>query len=119
MEEARGMVVYDGLPYELFEKLEQIPDQNFQDWLRVALTPNYDRLIEVKIESNEVLTPEEEVFQSCGIDYTARIEIITEFLENLDLEKDFDITQLVYSDRRFGDCIIPYPDARNKATVIE
>ena len=119
MQEARWIVVYDGLSFELFEKLEQIPNENFRNWLQVALTPNYDRIIEVKQEVNELLTPEEEVFQSCGIDYTARVDIIIDFLENLDLSQDFDITQLLYSDPRFWDCVIPYPDSRHIANVIE
>lgn len=119
MQEARGMVIYDGLSYELFEKLQQVPDENFKNWVKIALTPNYERLLEVKIEANQILTPQEEVFQACGIDYDTRVEIISDFLKNLDLEKEFNVNELTYSNPRFGDCIIPYPDTENKDQVIE
>ncbi|MCH2188330.1 hypothetical protein MK079_00685 [Candidatus Gracilibacteria bacterium] len=119
MQEARGMVIYDGLPYELFEKLKSIPDENFKLWLQVALTPNYEATLEQKQAQNELLTPEEEVFLACDIDYTTRMEIIMDFLEKLDPEANFDPQGLLYSNPKFGDCVIPYPDKRNIETVVE
>ena len=113
------MVIYDGLPYELFEKLKSIPDENFKLWLQVALTPNYEATLEQKQAQNELLTPEEEVFLACDIDYTTRMEIIMDFPEKLDPEANFDPQGLLYSNTKFGDCVIPYPDKRNTETVVE
>ena len=119
MEQARWMVIYDGLPYELFLKLEKIPDENFRNWLKVAIVPNYEDTLEHKIKNNQVLSPDEEVFMSCGMDYTSRMEVVKDFLTNLDLEKDINFRELFYLDPKFWDCVVPYPDKRNIDKVIE
>ncbi len=52
------------------------------------------------------------------MDYASRSKVITDFLEKLDVEK-FDVNNLSYLDKKFGDCIVPYPDKEHKNTVIE
>ena len=119
MKEARWMVVYDGLSYELSLKLDKIPDESFKNRLKISIKSNYEDSLKHKVKNNEVLEPYEEVFMSCGMDYASRMEVVKDFLTKLDLEKDINFWELLYSDPKFWDCIVPYPDKRNIDKVIE
>lgn len=101
----------------LQEKIDSIPNPNLRDYIRVALTPNFEEYIKNRQSQNIVLTPFEKTFIECGIPYSKRVDIITQWITNLDISK-FDIENITYPDPKIGDCILPFPDARNKSTVI-
>ena len=114
-----GLVIFDGMPFKTYKKLQEIPNQTFIDYINVALTPNFEDFIIRRRAENIVLTPFEEIFISCGISYQERQDIIIDFIENLDNPNDFDIANLSYSNPRFWDCIIPFPDRENRDQIIE
>jgi len=112
------MMVQGNLPYKLYQKLQEIPDENFRDYMLLSILPNFDKSIEYKAENNVLLTPFEEVFLACNIDYSERLSIVQKFLEDVDVE-DFSLSNLQYTNDRYGDCIIPYPDADKISSVVE
>lgn len=116
-EEDTGMLVYGDLPYNLYKKLETIPDESFREYMLISILPNFEELIHHREENNVLLTPFEEVFSSCGLDYNQRLSVVKDFLIHLDVE-NFSLSQLQYSDESYGDCIIPYPDADKISFVV-
>lgn len=117
-EEQAWMMVQWNLPYTLYQKLQEIPDENFRDYMLLSILPNFDDVIAHKEESNVLLTPFEEVFLACDLDYSQRFSIVEDFLNNLELV-DFSLSNLQYNNDRYGDCIIPYPDADKLSVVVE
>ncbi len=119
MQKARWMVIYDWLPMELYKKLQKIKDENFKNALTAAVVPNFEDMIKYKQKNNILLTPYEEIFIKCSMDYSKRMKNVIHFLKNLDLESWIDYKNLDYLDSKFWDCIIPYPDKDNLWKKIE
>ena len=119
IESAKWIVVYESLPYELHEKLLKIPNKNFIEYIKLSLTPNFENFIKYRKENNILLSNYEDIFLSCNIDYKEREKIIIDFLTNLKEPEKFNIEDLSYSNKKFWDCIIPYPDKENRNIVIE
>ncbi len=117
-EEDTGLMVYGNLPYKLYKKLENIPDESFREYMLLSVLPNFEELIKHREENDVLLTPFEETFLSCDLDYTERLNIVTRFLEDLDIDK-FSLSNLQYSNEKYGDCIVPYPDKDKLLTVVE
>jgi len=117
-EELTWLMVYGNLPYTLYSKLELIPDESFRDYMLLSVLPNFDELTQNRKDEGVLLTPFEEVFLSCKLDYPTRLKIVINFLENLDVE-NFSLSSLDYLDEKYGDCIIPYPDKDKLSTVVE
>lgn len=107
------------LPYEVYKKLKSIENTTFKNYLLLALQPSMEKIIQIRKDQNIVLSPYEEVFLSCGIDYPQRELIIKDFISNLQDTKNIDFNNLSFSDPKFGDCIIPYPDKSHLEKVIE
>lgn len=64
-----------------------------------------------------MLTADENTFMNCGIDYKTRTQVISDWLDTVD-PKTFDVTNITYSNPQVGDCILPFPDARNRMKII-
>lgn len=112
------MVAYENLPYRLYQKLESIPNEDFKNAIHLSLNQSFEWMVKNRKENNIVLSPYEETFLSCNINYKEREEIVIDFLEKLNLE-NFSLSNLSYSNKKFGDCIIPYPDKEHLSQVIE
>lgn len=112
------MVVYNNFPYDLYKKLLLIENKTFVDFIKISLTPNFETYILKRKEQNIVISPYEEVFLGCNIPYAERERIVIDFVQNLSDPKKIDLNNLTYSNPKFGDCIIPYPDKRNLNKVI-
>jgi len=119
IESSKWIVIYESLPYELHQKLIKIPNKNFVDYIKLALTPNFEDYIKNRKENNILLSNYEEIFLSCNINYTERESIIIDFLTKLKDPENFNISEISYSNKKFWDCIIPYPDKENRNIVIE
>ena len=117
-EEDTWLMVYWNLPYTLYTKLESIPDESFREYMLLSVLPNFDELIQHREDNDVLLTPFEETFLSCELDYQERLSVVVDFLENLDVES-FSLSNLQYSNEKYWDCIIPYPDEDKLLTVVE
>jgi hypothetical protein len=113
-----GMMVYWNLPYKLYKKLENIPDEIFREYMLLSILPNFEELIQHRVENNALLTPFEEIFSACPLDYSQRLWVVTDFLEKLDIES-FSVSELQYSNEIYGDCVIPYPDVDKLSIEVE
>lgn len=116
--EDSGMMVYGNLSYTLYKKIAEIPNEKFRDYLLLSVIPEFDNIVKNKKEQWVILSPYEEVFNSCGIWYTERLENVQDFLTHLDTDT-FSLETLSYINPRFWDCIIPYPHQDHRSTVIE
>lgn len=103
--------------FDLREKLDVIGNPVLTSYVLQAVTEWWEIIINNKQLQWEKLTADENTFINCNINYKTRTEIISNWLENLDPKK-FDITNITYSDPRIGDCILPFPDARNRMKII-
>ena len=119
IDSTKGMVMFEALPYELYEKLEKIPSKTFVEYIKLALTPNFEDYIKYRKDNNIVLSSYERVFASCGLSYEERNNVVVDLLEWIEDPENFDPSNVKYSNKKFGDCIIPYPDSENRKTVIE
>lgn len=117
-EEDTWLMIQWNLPYRLYEKLEAIPDESFREYMLLAVLPNFEELIAHRLENDVLLTPFEETFLSCWLDYNQRLEVVIDFLADLDTE-NFSLSNLDYTNESFWDCIIPYPDKDKISTVVD
>ena len=91
---------------------------DLSQYITLALSPNTEADISYKANAWFVLTPFETTFQSCGIALNQRKTIVRTLLERI-YNNDFPrLEDMQYSDIRFGDCIIPFPDMRRGGTSI-
>lgn len=119
IEKARGMMEFEMFPYEIYKKLQSIENTTFKNYLLLALQPSIEKIIQIRKDQNIVLSPYEEVFLSCRMDYPHREAVIKDFISKLKDTKNIDFSNLSFSDPKFGDCIIPYPDKSHLTKVIE
>jgi hypothetical protein len=84
----------------------------------MALAQNFEEYIKTRQKQWIIISPYEEVFLNCEIPYSEREEIVIDFLTNLEDTQNIDFIDLTYSNPRFWDCIIPYPDKKNLAKVV-
>lgn len=117
-EQDTWMMVHGNLPYNLYKKLESIPDESFREYMLLSILPNFEELIQHRTDNNVLLTPFEETFLSCNLTYDERLQVVKDFLEQLDPQK-FSVTNIDYIDDTYGDCIIPYPDKDKLDIVVE
>jgi hypothetical protein len=75
------MVMFEALPYELYEKLEKIPSKTFVEYIKLSLTPNFEDYIKYRKDNNIVLSSYERVFASCGLTYEERNNVVVDLLE--------------------------------------
>lgn len=92
--------------------------QNLLQYLAIALSPNTESDINDKASAGFQLSPFESVFQSCSINITQRENIIRTLINNIHSGTYTSVKDMQYSDIRFGDCIIPFPDTRRNSSVI-
>lgn len=118
IDKASWMIVYENMPYDLYKKLLSIENTAFKDFIKMALAPNFERYILERKKQWILISPYEETFLKCNISYKEREEIIIDFLKDLKDPKKLDLNNLTYSNPKFWDCIVPYPDKRNLAKVI-
>jgi len=113
------MVIYDGLPYELYEKMQKIEDKTFRDALTLAILPNFEELIEYKRKNNKAVNDYENTFSQCKMSYEERMNNVIDLLKKMDITKPLEYNNLDYLNTKFGDCVIPYPDKENIGKDIE
>lgn len=113
----QGMYINPGFRYDLVEKLDKIWNPVLTSYVMQAVTKRAETAILQKQKDGKVLTADENTFISCNISYTDRTKVISDWLSNLDPKK-FDVTNITYSNPKIGDCIIPFPDARNRNKII-
>lgn len=107
-----------GIPFALMQKLQAVPDKNFQAYLKTAVVPNIEEVFAYEKNNGEEWTSDyQEVFMACGIDYNERVEIVTEYLQNLD-PNNWDVNAITWKNPRFWDCIVPYPDKTHLDQII-
>jgi hypothetical protein len=75
-----------------------------------SLSETFENYILARKQQWILISPYEEVFLDCNISYAEREQIVIDFLTNLENPKSIDLTNLTYSNPRFWDCIVPYPD---------
>lgn len=86
--------------------------QNLAEYLAIAISSDTDTIIVDKSTNGILLTPFESVFQTCGIPLSERQDITRALIEEIHIGTYATPREMRYSDIRFGDCIIPFPDAR-------
>ncbi len=101
-----------------YNSLIDFDKQDLSQYIAIAISPNTDTDIIDKQNNNFLLSPFESTFQSCWINLSTRRSIAKIFIEEIYNNNFSDIDALEYSDIRFGDCIIPFPDIRRWANVI-
>lgn len=92
--------------------------QNLDQYLAFAISPNTDADIADKLTAGFVLSPFESVFQNCGIALAQRRTIAQNMITNIYNGTHTSVETMQYSDIRFGDCIVPFPDVRRGTNVI-
>ncbi len=118
LDKASWMVAYENVPYTLYMKMLKIEDKTFKDFLKMSLAITFEDYILARKEQGIVISPYEETFLKCKIPYSEREKIIIKFLENLKDPKNIDLNNLTYSNPKFWDCIVPYPDKRHLNKII-
>lgn len=113
----QGMYINPGFRYDLVEKLDAIWNPVLTSFVMQAVTKWAETTMLQKQKDGKTLTADENTFISCNISYTDRTKVISDWLTNLDPKK-FDVTNITYSNPKIGDCIIPFPDARNRNKII-
>jgi hypothetical protein len=119
IEASRGMMYSATFPFALHKKLESIENKTFVNYLEWALDPNLEQTIQDRKDQGIVTSPYEDTFLQCGMNYTQREAVIKDFITKLRNPKYIDVNNLTYSDPKFGDCIIPYPDKTHIGKVID
>jgi len=113
LEDSRWIMALDNIPYDLYKKLQNIKDNSFKNYLTLAISPNLEDLIKNRRNNGIVVSPYEDVFLKCNIKYPEREKIVIDFLKNLKDPKNIDFSNLKYTNPKFWDCIVPYPDKEN------
>lgn len=119
IEKSKWMVALNDISYTLYKKLLNIKNETFKNYLYLSVLPNYDNILKRKKEKWVVLTPYQETFLNCGISHLERNKILVDFLTKLDEKEEIDFWNLEYSNPKFWDCIVPYPDKKNIDKEIE
>lgn len=113
VEKSRWMTVFENFPYDQYKKILEIKDKDFRDYLLLSLNPKFEDYIEYKIGEWIILTPFEEVFKKCDINYSDRSDIVIDLLDKYKDINKIDFKNISYKNKKFWDCIIPYPDKEN------
>lgn len=101
-----------------YNSLMNFDTQDFAQYLSIALTSEIETNISDKLSNGFMLTSFEETFQACSINLANRRSIAEDLIDDIHNGVYTDVESIQYSDIRFGDCIIPFPDARRGSTSI-
>lgn len=112
-----GMYVNEGLSYQSLRKIDALGNSLLKNYILRATDPQFEESVAAYQKKGEKLRPEDAVFLGCNIDYKTRVKLINTWLDSVN-PTTFDINNITYPDPKMGDCILPYPDARHKNTVI-
>ena len=100
------------------QKLSQFSKDGLIDYLATVLWSEIDTTIEEKQSLAIILTPYEEVFLACNIPLAERRDIIRTLIEDIYHDSILSLEMIEYSDIRFWDCVIPFPDNRRSTSDI-
>ncbi len=92
--------------------------QNLAQYVAIALSTYTDNDIADKETNGFILTPFESHFKNCGINLVNRKTIVRNMITGIYNTNYTNIADLTYSDIRFWDCIIPFPDKRRGTSTI-
>lgn len=93
--------------------------QDFSSYIGIALSPQTENNISEKRKKWFSLSPFERRFESCKLDLSQRRNIVQNLLLLIKNQANLTVDTLRYSDQKFGDCIIPFPDVRRTPTQIQ
>lgn len=105
------------LTYDNYKKLDELGDPVLKQYILRAVSEDLFQILKNQMESGKELSNDDAVLLKCNISFADRIQHLNNWLKDIDPEK-FDTTNITYLDPKIGDCIIPYPDARHRNTVI-
>ena len=100
-----------------YQSLQEFDDENLSMYLTLAVSEELENTISYKKGWGIELTPYESVFDNCWIHLSEREDIARDLINDIHSDSDiFSSTQdIEYSNIRFWDCIVPYPDRRSSA----
>lgn len=103
---------------EIYSSLLDFEKQQLLHYIAIAISPDTENNISDKLANGFLITPFESSFQNCAIDINQRRSIARDFITDIHGGVYSDINTVEYTNIRFGDCIIPFPDARRGSSVI-
>lgn len=116
--EWKGIVISWWVPLSMWEKIRSIKDAKFRTYLENAIIDRFESaIIRKQSDSWIVPSPYEQAFLKCGISFDERISIVEDLLKKIPDVNNIEYNNLEYLNPKFWDCIIPYPDKRNKGKV--
>lgn len=103
---------------EYFNSLINFHSQNFPLYIAISISPDTQTHINDKQSIPFLLSSFESTFQSCAIDLSDRQGIARTLITDIHNDTYANIDEVRYSDIRYGDCIIPFPDQRRWSTTV-
>lgn len=119
IEKSKWMVVFENFPYDLYKKITDLKDEDFKSYLLTSINDKFEDLVTYKVKNKQLLTPYEEIFYKCNINYSKRVEIVKDLVSKYSDLNKIDYKKISYIDPNFWNCIIPYPDKKNLNNEIE
>lgn len=118
-EKGRGIILFDGLPIEVLNKIKMIQDK----WLSKSLISSValwvDKIIKYKKDNWLPLSNYETIFSWCDITYDDRMKNVIDFVNKINDPNKIDYKNLEYLNPKFWDCIVPFPDKKHINQEIE
>lgn len=111
------VMIDQNFDYFDYQKLNTIPSQSFRDYFLLATNRTYDQILQSKVASSWTLSEYENILVWCWFTYEKRLSLLKEWIKKMDPTK-FSIDNIEYPDPKLGDCVIPFPDRRNKELFI-
>ncbi|MBS9784343.1 hypothetical protein KGV55_03260 [Candidatus Gracilibacteria bacterium] len=116
IEETEGAIGEGDIPFYLLEKINKVPDEKFKRFILSSVNDSENKFLNAHSGSKEY-AHYAKVFMGCNIPFEERQKIVLDYLKNFD-PATWNRNNLTYSNPKFGDCIIPYPDKRHLLKVI-
>lgn len=113
----QGMYIDESFRFDDIEKLDAIGDPLLKAHVMRVISPDAEKVIQMKQNSGYTLDNVDTVFLGCNMDYTTRVKLMSEWLDTVD-PATFSVNNITYPDPKMGDCLIPYPDVRHKNEII-
>jgi hypothetical protein len=109
-QEQGGLALYEGVPFELFEEVQKIPDEGLRFFMNAALAPGVSESFAMKPESER--SRFEQDYLDSDINYDRRIENVAYALDIVGGGENLTPQNLRFKDLDFGGAIVPYEDVR-------
>ena len=100
-----------------YNSLMAFDKQNFSQYIAIAISSDTESDISDIQASPFLLTPFESTFQACGISLNTRRAVARDLIEGIHSGTYANIDALQYTNIRFWDCVIPFPDTRRVSSI--